>query len=218
VPGRLHHATVGRLFAAAYDRFLARSEELGLREQRHALLAQARGATLELGAGTGLNLAHYPPAVEELVLSEPSAFMAKRLRRRVADAARAAEIVVSHAERLPFPDARFDTVSATLVLCSVHSQSAVLAEVARVLRPGGRFLFLEHVRAGEEEPRLACWQDRLAPAWRYVADGCVCNLPTLARIEASPLELDAVERTTLPGAAPIVRPAIVGRALKPAGA
>ena len=135
MPGRLHHATLGRLFAALYDRFIAHSEEIGLRDQRHALLAQARGRRWSR-AGTGLNLAHYPPAVEEIVLSEPSEFMARRLRKRVAAGNRAAEVVVAHGERLPFPDERFDTVAATLVLCSVRSQTEVLAEVARVLRPG----------------------------------------------------------------------------------
>jgi ubiquinone/menaquinone biosynthesis C-methylase UbiE len=145
VPGRLHHATLGRFFAATYDRVMARAEERGLRAQRAELLAQARGATLELGAGTGLNLAHYPPAVTELVLSEPDEFMGARLRRRVAASGRATEVVVAPGERLPFPDERFDTVAAT-----------------------------------------------------------------------PPLEVALVERRTLPAAPPIVRPTIVGRAVRPA--
>ena len=214
MPGRLHHATLGRFFAATYDRFLARAEERGLRAQRAELLAQARGATLELGAGTGLNLAHYPPAVTELVLSEPDEFMGARLHRRVAASGRGAEVVVAPGERLPFPDERFDTVAATLILCTAPDPAAVLAEVARVLRPGGRFLFLEHVRS--EDRRLARWQDRLAPLWPYVADGCVCNRTTLVTLERSPLEVELVERRTLPAAPPIVRPTIFGRAVRPA--
>jgi ubiquinone/menaquinone biosynthesis C-methylase UbiE len=214
MPGRLHHATLGRFFAATYDRLMARTEQRGLRAQRAELLAQARGATLELGAGTGLNLAHYPSAVTELVLSEPDEFMGARLRQRVAAADRAAEVVVASGERLPFPDERFDTVAATLILCTAPDPAGVLAEVARVLRPGGRFLFLEHVRS--EDRRLARWQDRLAPLWPYVADGCVCNRTTLATLEASPLEVEFVEHRTLPAAPPLVRPTIVGHAVRPA--
>ncbi len=214
MPGRLYHATVGRLFAACYDRFMASTERRGLRDRRHELLARAQGATLELGAGTGLNLAHYPPAVSELVLSEPDEHMLPRLRRRVAAAERAAEVVQAPGERLPFPDARFDTVAATLMLCTAPDPAGVLREVARVLKPGGRFLFLEHVRA--QEPRLARWQDRLAPLWPYLADGCVCNRTTLGTIEASPLEVERVEHGTLPAAPPLVRPTIAGSALRPA--
>jgi ubiquinone/menaquinone biosynthesis C-methylase UbiE len=215
MPGRLYHATAGRLFAAAYDRLMARTEERGLREQRRALLARAEGATLELGAGTGLNLANYPAALDELVLSEPDEHMLPRLRRRVAAGGRAVEVVQAPGERLPFPDERFDTVTATLMLCTAPDPGAVLREVARVLRPGGRFLFIEHVRAGADQPRLGRWQDRLAPLWPYVADGCVCNRTTLATIEASPLVVEQVEHGSLPEAPPLVRPTIAGVARRP---
>jgi ubiquinone/menaquinone biosynthesis C-methylase UbiE len=211
MPGRLYDATWGRLFSAGYDRFLAGTERAGLRDRRHALLASARGRSIELGAGTGLNLEHYPAGVTELVLTEPDPHMAKRLRRRAESASRAAEVVEAPAERLPFEDASFDTAVLTLVLCTVPDPPAALTEIARVLRPGGQLLFLEHVRS--EEPGVARWQDRLETPWRWFGDGCHCNRDTLATIEASPLSVEGVERDQLPKSPPIVRPMIVGSAL-----
>ena len=113
MPGRIYEATGGRLFAAVYDRMTASSENAGLAEMRAQLLAQATGATLELGAGTGSNLQHYADAVTELVLSEPSEHMARKLRDKVSASGRAALVIVAPAERLPFGDGRFDTVVAT---------------------------------------------------------------------------------------------------------
>ena len=213
MPGRLYESTWGRLFAALYDRGLAATEEAGLRDRRRALLAGARGPTLEIGAGTGLNVPHYGPGVSELVLTEPGEHMAARLREKPA-AARADAVVAAPAERLPFPDARFETVVGTLVLCTIPDPAAALAEVARVLRPGGRLLFLEHVRS--PEPRIARWQDRLMAPWRLIGDGCHCNRDTLAAITASPLEVEHVEDGTMPKAPAIVRPLIQGAAVRPA--
>jgi ubiquinone/menaquinone biosynthesis C-methylase UbiE len=208
--GRLYDATWGRVFAACYDRALRASEEAGLADRRAGLLAQAAGRTLEVGAGTGLNLAHYPAAVTELVLTEPDPLMARRLRARAAGSGRRPEVIEAPAERLPFPDGSFDTAVLTLVLCTVPDPRAALAELARVLRPGGRLLFLEHVRS--DDPGLARWQDRLHRPWRWFGDGCNCNRDTLAAIQASPLDVEEVDRGELPKAVPIVRPLIVGRA------
>jgi ubiquinone/menaquinone biosynthesis C-methylase UbiE len=215
MPGRLYEATWGRLFAAGYDRFLAGTEKAGLRDRRAGLIASARGRTLELGAGTGLNLPHYPAAVTELVLTEPDPHMAKRLRRRAAADSRAAEVVEAPAEQLPFDDKSFDTAVLTLVLCTVEDPPGALGEIARVLRPDGRLLFLEHVRS--TEPGVARWQDRLETPWRWFGDGCHCNRDTLATIEASPLTVDRVERDELPKSPPIVRPLIVGSAQRENG-
>jgi len=210
---RAYDATWGRFFAAIYDRMLAESEAAGMAAHRRELLARASGRTLELGAGTGLNLEHYPAAVGELVLSEPFEPMARRLRERVAASGREAEVVVAPAAGLPFPDDSFDTVVATLVLCSVDDVPAALAEVERVLRPGGRLLFAEHVRA--EDPGLAGWQDRLERPWQFLGHGCRCNRDTVGTLAASPLELGDVHRDRLPKAAPIVRPMAIGSARKP---
>jgi ubiquinone/menaquinone biosynthesis C-methylase UbiE len=212
MPGRLYEATGGRLFAAVYDRMSAGAERAGLADMRARVLAKASGATLELGAGTGSNLAHYPDAVTELVLTEPSEHMARRLREKVTASGRAAEVVVAPAERLPFEDGRFDTVVATLMLCTADDPVAALGEAARVLRPGGQLLFLEHVRA--DEPGLARWQDRLEGVWGYMAAGCHPNRDTLAAIEASGFVLDDLERGRFPKAPPLVRPLICGRATR----
>ncbi len=209
VPGRLYEATWGRVFAAGYDRFLAASERAGRREQRRRALAGASGSTLEIGAGTGLNLELYPPAVTDLVLTEPSGHMAARLRGRPASVT-VAEVIEAPAEQLPFPDDRFDTVTATLVLCTVPDPAGALSEVARVLKPGGRFLFLEHVRSSE--PGLARWQDRLERPWKAFGAGCHCNRDTAAAIDGSQLTLDEVETGRIPKAVPLVRPMIVGSA------
>ena len=95
-------------------------------------------------------------------------------------------MIEAPAESLPFEDDSFDTVALTLVLCTVPDPPAALREIARVLKPGGRFLFLEHVRA--DEPKLARWQDRLHGPWYLFGDGCHCNRDTLATIEGSPLD------------------------------
>jgi ubiquinone/menaquinone biosynthesis C-methylase UbiE len=202
---------VSRLLALLYDRALRASEDAGLREDRRALLAHARGDVLEIGSGTGLNLALYPTSgVDRIVLSEPDRHMARRLRGRLAGAPAPAEVVGAGGEELPFADASFDTVVATLVLCSVADPALVLVEVARVLRPGGRFLFLEHVRA--HDAGLARWQDRLTPVWKVVAGNCHPNRSTLAMLRASPLVVVEVTEGRIPKAAPIVRPRIAGMA------
>jgi len=208
--GSLYDATWGRAFAAGYDRVLMRAERAGLAGMRGELLAAATGRTIELGAGTGLNLAHYPKAVTELVLTEPFAPMAARLRSRVRSAGVDADVVEAPGERLPFPDASFDTVVFTMILCTAPDPPAVLAEAARVLKPDGRLLFLEHVRS--DAPRLARWQDRLETPWRWFGHGCHCNRRTAELIEASPLVAERLERGMIPGAVPLVKPMLVGSA------
>jgi ubiquinone/menaquinone biosynthesis C-methylase UbiE len=212
--GRIYDATWGRLFAAAYDRSFEATEAAGLREMRRELLSEAEGRVLELGAGTGANLDLYPENVSELVALEPDPHMAKRLRATVAGSSRQVSFSEAGAERLPFEDASFDTVVSTLVLCTVPDPARALAETARVLRPGGRLLFLEHVRS--EDPGTARWQDRLEKPWRFLGDGCHCNRDTVATISASPLEPGEIEAGELPKAPPIVRPLVRGSAARPA--
>ncbi|HSP18369.1 MAG TPA: class I SAM-dependent methyltransferase, partial [Myxococcaceae bacterium] len=129
-----------------YDRFLRGTEDAGLAHWRRELLRSARGEVLELGAGTGGNLALYPEGLTRLVLSEPDRHMRTMLQRKLGSR-RDVEVIDSAAESLPFPEGSFDTVVATLVLCSVEEPARALAEIHRVLRPGGAFLFLEHVGA-----------------------------------------------------------------------
>ena len=199
-----------RLSAVLYDPFFWLAERAGLAARRRALVQQARGRVLEIGAGTGLNLRHYADDAE-LVLSEPDAAMAERLRRRVAGRRRPATVVLAPAEALPFADGEFDTVVSTLVLCTVPDQAAALREIRRVLRPGGKLLFMEHIRS--ESPRWARWQDRLNPPWRAFAEGCNCNRATLDVIDAGPLALREVQRGVIPAMVPLIRPLATGSAV-----
>lgn len=212
--GRIYDATWGRAFALGYDFFFARAERGGLRELRRRALAEASGRTLEVGAGSGLNHDLYPPGVTELTLTEPFGPMARQLRAKAATLTPPATVVEAPAEALPFGDDSFDTVALTLVLCTVPDPDRALAEIARVLRPGGRFLFLEHVRS--EDPGLARWQDRLRGPWSAFGHGCQCNRPTLAAIERSPLTVERAERGTLPKMPALVKPMLIGSATAPA--
>jgi ubiquinone/menaquinone biosynthesis C-methylase UbiE len=200
----------GRIFAAGYDRLLRDSERAGLTDMRARLLAGARGRTLEIGAGTGLNVAQYPRDGLELTLIEPSAPMVRRLERRVSELRPDARVVAAPAARLPFDDGAFDSVVSTLVLCTVPDQAAALAEIRRVLSGDGQLLFLEHVRS--DDPAVTRWQDRLAPIWRRIGEGCHCNRDTLAGIQAAGFEVDEVEHTRMPKSPAFLRPMIVGRA------
>jgi SAM-dependent methyltransferase len=202
-----------RVFAAVYDPFLAVAERAGMRRHRRDLLARARGRTLEIGAGTGLNLEHYPRLLADLVLAEPDPWMRRHLERAVRRAGDRARVIAAPAERLPVEDATIDTVVATLVLCTVDDPGSALREIARVLAPGGRLLLIEHVRSGS--PALARWQDRLATPWRHFAEGCHCNRATTQAIGDAGFDLDVYPAAwrTMP---PIVRPLIIGAATRPA--
>ena len=198
---------VQRFNAATYDPVLWLGERAGMAGHRRRILADATGRVLEIGAGTGLNLNHYPDAVGELVLAEPDEGMAGRLEKRVRESGRTATVVQANAEELPFEDDSFDTAVSTLVLCTVPDPGKAIAEVQRVLRPGGRLLFIEHVRS--ESPRLARWQDRLEKPWAAFADGCHCNRRTLDLIETG-LRLERVDDGAWRRMPPIVRPLIAG--------
>ncbi len=200
----------GRVFAAGYDRFMAGTEKAGLAERRHELLAGAQGRVVEIGAGTGVNLQHYGAGVTELVLTEPEEPMARRLEQKAAAFGRSAQVVRAPAEQLPFPDDSFDTAVCTLVLCTVRDPERALAEIDRVLKPGGQLLFLEHVRA--DDPKVAKWQDRIAPFWRPVGHGCNCNRPTPEFIRSQFVTVE-MEDGEMPKAPPIFRPLKQGRAL-----
>ena len=180
-----------------------------MREMRQGLLAGAAGRVLEIGAGTGANLPHYNGSIESLVLTEPEPPMLRRLQRAVHEHTPDAQVLRAPAEDLPFEDGSFDTVVSTLVLCGVDDQPRALREARRVLRPGGRLLFLEHVQS--DDPAFARFQNRMNWLNNLVV-GCDCNRPTLATIEAEKFEVSQIERTTLPKAPKFVRPLIVGTA------
>jgi ubiquinone/menaquinone biosynthesis C-methylase UbiE len=178
-----------RIFAALYDRMNGAMERDWMGERRSHLLSGARGTVLEIGGGTGANLPHYRN-VERVTVSEPDPFMREKLRRKLTTAHVPVKVSEAGAEALPFPDGSFDTVVSTLVLCTVRDQELALAEIRRVLRPGGRLLFIEHVRS---EGRMAHWQDRIEPLWKRLLAGCHPNRDTVAAIEAAGFEIEALE-------------------------
>jgi ubiquinone/menaquinone biosynthesis C-methylase UbiE len=177
------------IFAALYDSISASMERRWMGGRRRRLLAGARGAVLEIGGGTGANLAHYR-YVDRVVVAEPDPFMRRRLAQKLTDARVPVEVSAAGAEELPFPDGSFDTVVSTLVLCTVPDQESALDEVRRILRPGGRLLFIEHVRAAGSTAR---WQDRLEPLWGRLLGGCHPNRDTVLAIEEAGFEIETFE-------------------------
>ncbi|HEY9244082.1 MAG TPA: class I SAM-dependent methyltransferase [Streptosporangiaceae bacterium] len=192
---------------------MAGTERAGLADFRAQLLAGAAGQVLEIGGGTGHNLPHYGPAVDSLTITEPQPQMLRRLQRKARQQAPAAQVLRAPAEDLPFEDGTFDVVVSTLVLCGVEDQPRALREVRRVLRPGGQFLFLEHLRA--DDPALARLQDRFNWLNRLVVC-CDCNRPTLASVQDAGFTITHLEHMTLPKAPKFVGPAILGSATTPA--
>lgn len=202
-----------KLFALAYDRAMAGTEKAGLAEVRSRVLADASGEVLEVGAGTGRNLDHYPPGVTSLTVTEPDVSMLRRLQVAARAADRPVTVLRAPAEDLPFEDATFDTVVSTLVLCGVSDQPRAVREMRRVLRPGGRLLLIEHVRAADDA--LARRQDRVNWLNRLVV-GCDCNRPTLDTLTRAGFDVD-IDHDEMPKAPSFVRPLIIGTATCPLG-
>jgi len=194
-----------------YDAFTAGLDRKGFGQRRDRQVAELRGDVLEVGAGTGLNLPRYRSA-DLLVALEPHRTYSRRLRARAGAAHVPVEVVAGTAEELPFADESFDNVVTTLSLCSVGDLDVALAEIRRVLRPGGTLHFLEHVRG---EGATARWQDRLTPIQRRIADGCHLNRDTAAAILQAGFEITELERFAMPAGASVIRPAIQGTALRP---
>ena len=203
------------VFARLYGRFSPLGEKSGVGEHRDELLAGLSGHVVEVGAGNGLNFGHYPPEVARVTAFEPE----PHLRRLAEGAARrsAVSVEVRHgtAERIAVPDGTFDAAVVSLVLCSVPDPSAALAELRRVLRPGGELRFYEHVRAAD--PKRARLQDRVDPLWSRLFGGCHPNRQTEAAIGGAGFVVERCRRFTFaahPLTAP-VEPVILGMARKP---
>lgn len=197
----------GRIFAAGYDHIMAGPEKATLRKHREALIPQAHGRVLEIGGGTGANLPFYE-GIETLTLTEPDKPMVRRLERRLREHSQRPLLLRAPAEDLPFEDDSFDVAVSTLVLCTVDDQPRALRELRRVLKPDGRLLFIEHVRA--EDQRLANWQDRLNGLQTRFGHGCNCNRPTIDTIRAAGFTITKLEHDALRKAPPIVRPLVIG--------
>jgi ubiquinone/menaquinone biosynthesis C-methylase UbiE len=187
-PSKVHHP----VFARVYDRLSAKTEEAGQTEHRRELLAGLSGRVLEVGAGNGLNFAHYPEAVTEVVAVEPEPF----LRTRAGESAKAANVPIrvvdGVADRLPVEDESIDVAIACLVLCSVPDQAVALAELRRVIRPGGELRFYEHVLA--ETRGFARFQQASNAVWPLLAGGCHPNRRTGVAIERAGFEIESCRR------------------------
>jgi ubiquinone/menaquinone biosynthesis C-methylase UbiE len=177
------------VFAAAYDVMSGPLEREVLAERRERLLGRLTGEILDLGAGTGANLPYLRNAAR-VVATEPDPAMRRRLAGKLTQAPVPVELATAAAESLPFPDASFDAVVCTLVLCTVADLDQALSEAGRVLKAGGRLVVLEHVRG---RGRLARWQDRLAPVWSRLLAGCHPNRDTRAAVERAGFVFDDVE-------------------------
>lgn len=200
---------MGWWFAPFYDRFMRQSEEACVREWRRALLESAAGEVLDLGAGTGANLPFFGANVEHVVAAEPDEAMAKRLSAHLRDRRDPrVEVMQTRAEAMPFADQAFDVVVSTLVLCTVEDQARALREIHRVLRPGGRLLFLEHVAA--DDPARLRWQRAVEPAWKLLAGGCHLTRRTGEAIAQAGFVIESEQHESVRKALPVVRPSIRG--------
>lgn len=211
----LWSAAVRPLFARNYDRLMARTERAWLGEARAALLHGLAGTVVELGAGTGRNLPHYPATVERLVLTEPTAAMRDQLRERVAgaDLPFPVEVVDASADRLPLNDGSADAVVSTMVLCSVPSLGPAVSEIRRVLRPGGELRLVEHVAADGVEHRV---QRALGPAWTWLEGSCHLDHETPTALAAGGFDVSGLEVRDQRGMPPLFRRVARGIALAPA--
>lgn len=206
----VHHP----IFARVYER-LSRFMERDIGERRSELLAGLAGRVVEVGAGNGMNFAHYPPSVEEVVALEPEPY----LRDKAEQAARSASVRVTVGDALAYPlpleDASVDAAVASLVLCTVPEQASALAELRRVLKPGGELRFMEHVRA--RHPRKAAVQSRLdrSGIWPRVAGGCHCSRDTVGAIETAGFAIERVDRFNLGPRWGLTNPHVLGVARAP---
>ena len=203
------------VFAWAYQRASVRMDRAGAAEHRRTLVAGLRGRVLEVGAGNGLMFAHYPPGVSEVLAVEPE----PRLRAAAVAAARTAPVPVrvvdGTAEALPAEDGGYDAAVAALVLCTVPDQAAALAELRRVLRPGGQLRFYEHV-AAERPGALRTTQRVLdATVWPLLTAGCRTGRDTAAAIGAAGFAVDELSRFRFPAGGGPAAPHILGRATRP---
>lgn len=203
--------------AKYYDTTMRGMEKACLADWRADLLKQSEGQVLEIGSGTGVNLAYFPETISHLVLTEPDPHMRDQLSQNAHEHYRGTfRIEPFGAERIDLPDASFDTIVSTLVLCSVDSLSTTLAEIRRLLRPGGAFLFIEHVVANGDS-KLMRWQRFWNRLWVFMCGNCHLTRDTEQAILEAGLEFETIDRTRSSGGPAIVSPSIRGVARKLTG-
>ena len=201
-------------FVRAYERLSAEADARGGRQHRVRLLAGLSGRVVEIGAGNGRNFAHYPAAVDEVVAVEPEDRMRELAERAATAAPVTVRVVAGHADAIPAADGAFDAAVASLVLCSVPDPVHALAELRRVLRPGGELRFYEHVRS--RSGVVGALEDLVTPIYRRVAAGCHPNRRTAETIAASGFEVVEIDRFAF-GATRLAPPTahVLGRARRP---
>jgi ubiquinone/menaquinone biosynthesis C-methylase UbiE len=188
----------GRLIVPRLVELAMRNKALaGYRQQ---IVEAARGLVLEIGIGSGLNLPLYGPAVDRVYGIEPSPELLYRATEQIADARVPVWLVRASAEQLPFSGAAFDTLLMTWTLCSIPNPSAALNEMRRVLKPGGRLLFVEHGLSAE--PRVIRWQRRLTPCWKRIGGGCHLDRKMDDLIRAAGFQVDKLETGYMKGPKP----------------
>ncbi|MEU0514518.1 MULTISPECIES: class I SAM-dependent methyltransferase [Amycolatopsis] len=198
-------------FARMYERISAEAERRGTDEYRKKTLSGLTGRVVEVGAGNGLNFGHYPDTVSEVVAVEPEHRLRALAEQAAATAPVPVRVVAGHAGALPAEDSTFDAAVASLVLCSVADVPGALAEIRRVLRPGGELRFFEHVRSAN--PVLGRLQDLVTPVWSRAGGGCHLNRDTAESIRRAGFEIEQADRVFYAPLRLVPRHAhIVGRA------
>jgi ubiquinone/menaquinone biosynthesis C-methylase UbiE len=167
---------------------------------RHQTVASARGLVLEVGVGSGVNLPLYGPAVTHVVGLDPSPELLRLASKRAAEVVIPVSLLRASAEHLPLSDSVFDTIVMTWTLCSIPNPMAALTEMRRVLRPGGRLIFVEHGLSPEVS--TARWQHRLTPYWKRISGGCHLNRKMDDLIRAAGFQIDAIEMAHMQGPKP----------------
>jgi len=211
MPTRVHHP----IFARMYRRIAAEAEGKGASEHRDELLAGVAGRVIEVGAGTGLNFAHYPTEVSEVVAVEPEPYLRAAAEAAAAAAATPVTMVDGTADDLTAAAGEFDAGVVSLVLCSVPNQASALAELFRVIRPGGELRFYEHVRS--PKPGFARVQRTLDLVWPWFGGGCHTSRETEHAVAEAGFIIDRVRHFTFRPAlcAAPVSPPIIGVARRP---
>ena len=186
------------------DIILPRLCDLAMRNKelmpfRERVIGAAEGRVLEIGVGSGMNLPFYRPPVREVLALEPAPRLVAMARR--ASCAIPIKFLEASAEAIPLDEQSVDTIVTTWTLCSIPQAATALAEMRRVLRPGGRLLFVEHGLAPDEGVRR--WQDRLTPAWRCICGGCHLNRPIRSMIESAGFRIGWIETGYIPGPRPM---------------
>ena len=213
--GRTMFSLRSWLMAKVYDSFMRKGEKKCFSKWRSDLLENLSGNVLEVGAGTGVNLFYYPAIISKLVLTEPDPNMLKILHKQAKQRNDLIlEVHQAMVEKLPFPDGSFEFVVCTFLLCSVPNPQNSLSEIFRVLKSGGKYIFLEHV-ANTQNNRAYKWQKRIEPVWKLVSGNCHMTRNTEYEIEESGFHIIELHTENMAGRTSIINPFIRGIAQKP---